>query len=72
MYQDGKGVASSWRRTRELYERAIELGSLVAVDKLQILTKDITVVTRSGKPPPRYTYSVRTNSPKFLPSTFGP
>ena len=32
MYHEGKAVAPSWRRARELFERAIELGSSMAVE----------------------------------------
>ena len=39
MYSDGEGVTPSWRRARELYQRAIELGSSQAVKYMQTLTK---------------------------------
>ena len=51
MYFEGKGVAPSWRRARQHYERAIELGSSKAVKNMQILTRSIANVTNSGKPP---------------------
>ena len=51
MYFEGQGAAPSWRRARELYERAIELGDSVAVQNMQNLTQDIAAVTSSGKPP---------------------
>ena len=51
MYFEGKGVAPSWRRARELYERAIELGNAQAVKNMQTLTQSIANVTSSGKPP---------------------
>ena len=51
MYGSGKGVAPSWRRARELWERAIELGDSQAVKDMQTLTQSIAKVTSSGKPP---------------------
>ena len=69
MYHEGKGVIPSWRRARELYERAIELGDLEAVKYMQILTKDIAVVTRSGKPP-HTTPLLRSHEFSFSPSQF--
>ena len=51
MYFDGKGVAPSYRRAREHYQRAIELGNSMAVENMQILTQSIANVTSSGKPP---------------------
>ena len=52
MYMHGKGVTPSWRRARELYKRAIELGdSKGAVENMQILTECIAAVTSSGTPP---------------------
>ena len=45
MYQEGKGVTPSWRRAREYYERAIELGSSKAVEHKQSLTGSIKLVT---------------------------
>ena len=40
----GMGVSRSWRRARELYQRAIELGSTGAVKSMQILNQDIQQV----------------------------
>ena len=46
MYDNGDGVTPSWRRARELYKRAIELGnSQVAVKNMQILTEAIQNVS---------------------------
>jgi len=45
MYYEGKGVTSSWRRAREHYARAIELGDSTAMENMQALTKDIQEVT---------------------------
>ena len=45
MYAEGKGVTPSWRRARELYKRAIELGSSLAVEAMQDLTQDIQAVS---------------------------
>ena len=45
MVFEGKGAAPSWRRARELYERAIELGNSTAVEDMQILTEDIQEVS---------------------------
>ena len=44
MYGNGYGVIPSWRRARELYKRAIELGNSVAVKNMQALTEDIQEV----------------------------
>ena len=44
MYGDGEGVAPSWRRAREHYERAIELGDARAVENMQTLTRNIQTV----------------------------
>jgi len=41
MYEYGHGVTPSWRRAREYYERAIELGSSTAVENMQDLTASI-------------------------------
>ena len=41
----GKGVTPSWRRARELYERAIELGYSVAVENMHTLTQSIQNVS---------------------------
>ena len=38
MHGEGAGVTPSWRRAREYYERAIELGNLKAVENMQNLT----------------------------------
>ena len=51
MYFEGDGVAPSWRRARELCQRAIELGNSQAVQDMQALTRSISNVTSSGKPP---------------------
>ena len=51
MYFTGKGVAPSWRRTREYYQRAIELGNAQTVKNMQNLTRSIATVTCRGKPP---------------------
>ena len=40
LYGDGIGVTPSWRRSRELLTRAIELGDAQAVENMQILTED--------------------------------
>ena len=45
MYGNGEGVTPSWRRARELYQRAIELGSSMAVKNMQTLTKEIQKVS---------------------------
>ena len=45
IYFDGEGVTPSWRRAREYYERAIELGNSVAVEEMQTLTEWIQQVT---------------------------
>ena len=45
MYARGKGVTPSWRRARELYRRAIELGNSQAVKSMQNLTSDIQKVS---------------------------
>ena len=45
MYDDGKGVTPSWRRARELYKRAIELGNSQAVKNMQTLTESIQNVS---------------------------
>ena len=51
MYFEGKSVAPSWRRAREHYERAIEVGCSVAVTNMQNLTNSIQNVTsRRSKP----------------------
>ena len=39
-----EGDQSTWRRARELHERAIELGSSKAVENMQTLTQDIAIV----------------------------
>ena len=42
MYSEGEGVTPSWRRAREYYERAIELGeSQAAVETMSNLTQSI-------------------------------
>ena len=45
MYFEGKGVTPSWRRARELYQRAIELGDSQSVEAMQILTEAIQNVS---------------------------
>ena len=45
MYAGGVGGPSSWRRPRELYKRAIELGNSGAVKNMQTLTKLIQKVS---------------------------
>ena len=45
MYTEGKGVTPSWRRARELYQRAIELGNSMAVEDMQTLTEAIQNVS---------------------------
>ena len=49
MYSGGQGVTPSWRRARELYKRASELGDPKAVQGMQFLTQAIAAVTSSGK-----------------------
>ena len=51
MYFNDDGVNPSWRRARELFERAIELGNPQAVQNMLTLTQSIANVTSSGKPP---------------------
>ena len=41
----GEGATPSWRRARELYQRAIELGGSEAVKAMQALTKTIQKVS---------------------------
>ena len=41
MYFEGDGVTPSFRRAREYYERAIELGSSKAAEDMRDLTGDI-------------------------------
>ena len=45
MRSSGEGVTPSFRRARELYKRAIELGNSVAVESMQNLTEDIQKVS---------------------------
>ena len=45
MYSTGQGVTPSWRRARQYYERAIELGDFHAMQNLQNLTQSIQNVT---------------------------
>ena len=45
MYSEGKGVIPSWRRARELHQRAIELGSSESVEGMQNLTQSIQNVS---------------------------
>ena len=53
MYCNGKGVTPSWRRSREHYERAINLGETKSVENMQTLTENIQAVTseRTHRPP---------------------
>ena len=44
-------ITPSCRRSRELCERAVELGHYASVENLQDLTYVLTRVTSSGKPP---------------------
>ena len=41
MSREGRGVASSWRRARELLRRSIELGNEQAVEDIQTLNQSI-------------------------------
>ena len=43
-YCNGEGVNSSWRRAREYYVRAIELGSLSATTNMSNLNTDLQMV----------------------------
>ena len=45
MYHGGKDVTLSWRRAREFYKRAIELGCSTAVKNMENLTEDIQAVS---------------------------
>ena len=45
MYFGGEGVAPSYRRAREHYQRAIELSDQLAVENMQTLTESIAAVT---------------------------
>ena len=45
MYSFGEGVTPSFRRAREYYERALELGDSVAVKSMQSFTKGVQMVT---------------------------
>ena len=47
MHVGGEGATSSWRRARELYQRAIELGNSMAARNMQTLTGDIQQVQRN-------------------------
>jgi len=50
MHGNGHGVTPSWRRAREYFERAIELGVSKSVGNMQTLTEGIqTVTSREGK-----------------------
>ena len=44
LYYAGKGVISSYRRARELYQRAIELGCTGAVEGMHNIDQDIQEV----------------------------
>ena len=52
MYIKGQGVTPSWRRAREYYEKAFELGESGVVENIQILDRGIQAVTseRSHNP----------------------
>ena len=50
MYSDGNGVNPGFRRAREHYQRATELGDSEAVQRMQNFTKITALVTSSGKP----------------------
>ena len=59
MYYQGEGVAPSWRRTREYYQMAVELGSAQGAKNMQKLSRSIAAVTNGPlishlhhKPPP--------------------
>ena len=69
MYKHGKGVTPSWRRAREYYEKAIELGSSMAVKNMQTLIRDIQKVTSHRITPPVH-HSCATSRFHFLLSTF--
>ena len=45
MYMYGEGVTPSWRRAREHYQRAIELGDSLSVKEMKILTNNIQNVS---------------------------
>ena len=45
MYGTGNGVTPSYRRAREHYQRAIELGDVMAVENMQANTSSIAAVT---------------------------
>ena len=47
MHVRGEGVTSSWRRARELCQRAIELGDQMAARNMQDLTEGIQQVQRN-------------------------
>ena len=49
MYYRGDGVTPSWRRARELWERAIELGCSQAVKDMQNLTESIPQVSYTSR-----------------------
>ena len=51
MYSKGLGVTPSWRRARELYKRAIELGNSEAMTNMQTITESIAEVTNCRNPP---------------------
>ena len=73
-YGNGRGVAPSWRRAREHYERAIELGNPQAVKNMQTLTGGIqAVMSERAKPlpPPRWT-RVQSTSDTFANSLTSP
>ena len=46
-FREGRGQASSWRRARELYQRAIKLGCAQAIESAQVLTESIADVSTS-------------------------
>ena len=45
MHGHGQGVTPSWRRARELYKRAIELGDSQAVEDMQNFTESVQMVS---------------------------
>ena len=60
MYASGHGVAPSWRRSREYYERSIGLGLPEATMNMQILTENMQVVRNErAKPRPPIPFVAR-------------
>ena len=68
MYGNGRGVAPSWRRAREQYERAIELGSPKGVWNMQTLTENIQTVTNERAKPQSPAELVRNIHPIPFPT----